>query len=153
VRAVRGLLLLLPLALASCVSFSWSRDRRHEPLAKDAIQGLEPGRSTLAECLEALGAPLHVWEYKGDGAALAWGWNDEDRKGISLSIPVYEQASASLSYDDAREELRGAVLLFDRDLVLEQVRRGWLRDLESELMRRRPAAVPPDEEAPDGQGT
>ncbi|MFN0008148.1 MAG: hypothetical protein ACKVXR_09595 [Planctomycetota bacterium] len=142
---MRGLLLLLPLVLAGCISVGWSRDRRHEPLPEGAIETLEPGRSTLAECLERLGAPLYVWEYKGDGAALVWGWNDEDRKGISVSVPVYEQASASLSYDDARERLRGAVLLFGGDLVLEQVRMGWLRDLESELLRRRPAPVHPAE--------
>lgn len=138
---MRGLSLLFPLVLAGCVSVGWSRDRRHEPLPEGVIETLEPGRSTLAECLESLGAPLYVWEYRGDGAALAWGWNDEDRKGVSVSVPVYDQVSASLSYDDAREKLRGAVLLFDRDLVLEQVREGWLRDLQRDLLRRRPAAV------------
>ena len=133
--------MLLPLALASCVSFGWSRDRRHAPPPAGAIGTLAPGRSTLSECLDTLGAPLYVWEYKGDGAALAWGWNDERQKGVSVSIPLYEQTSASVSYDDERAKLRGAVLLFGRDLVLEQVRKGWLRDLESEFVRRRPAAV------------
>lgn len=136
---VRGFPLLLPLLLASCVSFTWSRDRRHEPPPEGAIETLVPGQSTLAECLEALGAPLYLWEYKGDGAALAWGWTDENRKGVAVSIPLYEQTSASFSYDSGREKLRGAVLLFDRDLVLEQVREGWLRDLERTLGRRRPA--------------
>ena len=140
---VRVLPLLLPLALASCVSFGWSRDRRHAPPPAGAIGTLAPGQSTLAECLDTLGAPLYVWEYKGEGAALAWGWNDERQKGVSVSIPLYEQAYASLSYDDERARLRGVVLLFGRDLVLEQVRKGWLRDLESEFVRRRPAAVEP----------
>lgn len=149
---MRGLLFLLPFVLAGCLSVSWSRDRRHEPLRKSVIAALEPGRSTLAECLETLGAPLYVWEYKGDGAALAWGWNDERELGVKVSVPFSEQASVSLSYDDAREKLRGAVLLFDRDLVLEDVRRGWLRDLQRDLQRRRPAAVPPDDELPADQG-
>ena len=152
-KSVRGLPLLLSLFLAGCVSVSWTRDRRHEPLPKGAIPALEPGRSTLSECLETLGAPLYVWEYKGDGAALAWGWSDENSKGISVSVPVYEQASASLSYDDAKEKLKGAVLLFDRDLVLEDVRRGCLRDLQRDLLRRRPAPVPPDDEVSADQGS
>ena len=104
----------------------------------------------MADCLAALGAPLYVWEYKGDGAALAWGWSDENRKGISVSVPVYEQASASLSYDDGREKLNGAMLLFDRGLVLEDVRKGRLRDLQRDLLRRRPAPVPADDGSDQG---
>jgi hypothetical protein len=149
---VRAFVLLLPLLLAGCVSGSWMRDRGHQPIPDAAIESLAPG-STLAECLGALGAPLYVWEYKGDGAALAWGWIDGDRKGISLSVPVYEQASASFSYDDGSEDLRGFVLLFDDELLLEQVRKGWLRDLERAFGRRRPAAVEPDDATPADQGS
>jgi len=138
----RGLLLLLPLLLASCVSFTWFRDHRQEPLPKGAIETLVPGKSTLAECMQTLGAPLYLWEYRGDGAALAWGWDDTHSKGVAVSIPVYDQTSVSASYDYGNERLKGAVLLFDRDLVLESVREGWLRDLERELGRRRPAPVP-----------
>ena len=137
----RGILALLPLLLSSCVSFTWYRTHRDEPSPKNAISALVPGKSTLAECLEALGAPLYLWEYKGDGAALAWGWNDLHWKGITLSIPVYEQTSMSASYDYGAERMKGAVLLFDHDLVLESVRKGWLRDLEREMGRRRPAVV------------
>lgn len=140
-NGARGFVLFLPLALASCVSFGWSRDLRHAPPAAGTIEALEVGRSTLADCLQALGAPLYVWEYKGDGAALAWGWADEQHKGVSVSIPLYQQTSASLSYDSGHEKLRGVVLLFDRDLVLEQLRKGWLRDFERDFGRRRPAFV------------
>ena len=138
----RGLLLVLPLVLSGCLSLSWTRDRRQEPPPKGAIESLVPGQATLTDCLAALGAPLYLWEYKGNGAALAWGWADEDRKGLTFSIPVYDQSTVSLSYDDGREKLRGAVLLFGDDLVLEQIRRGWLRNLDTDLSRRRPAPVP-----------
>jgi hypothetical protein len=141
-RHARGFLALLPLLLASCVSFTWYRTHSNEPSPKNALSTLVPGKSTLDECLQALGAPLYLWEYKGDGAALAWGWNDLNWKGVTLSVPIYDQTAASASYDYGAERMKGAVLLFDRDLVLESVREGWLRDLESELGRRRPAVVP-----------
>ena len=144
-RLARATAPLLPLLLAGCVSVSWTRDRRHEKPPREAILALEPGRATLAERLATLGAPLYLWEYKGDGAALAWGWADVQSKGVSLSIPVYEQTSASFSYDDDRDKLRGVVLLFGPDLVLERVRKGWLRDLEGETRPRRPAPVPASE--------
>ncbi len=138
---MRALAILAPLFLSGCITFVWSRERRFEPLAMGALEGLEVGRTTLSECLLRLGAPLYVWEYKGDGAALAWGWSDEDEKRVAVSIPLQERFSASFSYDSEIAKLRGAVLLFDRDLKLEQVREGWLRDLERGIGRRRPAAA------------
>jgi hypothetical protein len=128
--------------LSGCLSFSWVRDRRHEPPPTGAVQLLEPGRSTLAQALAALGDPLFVWEYKGDGAAHAWGWSDEAAMGFSVSVPLQEQFSPSFSYESGSSDLRGVVLLFGDDLVLEQMREGRLRDLESALGRRRPAPVP-----------
>lgn len=140
---MRGLLLLLPLLLGSCVTFAWTRDRHHEPVPRAAIQSLEPARTTLADALAALGAPLFAWEYRGSGAALAWGWTDADHKGFSVGYQFQDTGSVSMSYDDTGSKLRGVVLFFDADLVLERVREGWLRDLEREA-RRRPAPVEED---------
>ena len=140
---VRLLGVLLVAVLAGCVSFNWSRDRMFRPLAPGALDGLEPGRTELATCLERLGAPLYVWEYKRDGAALAWGAADEDSKRIGITVPV-QRARPSFSYGDVDAELRGAVLLFGDDFVLEEVREGCLRDLRDKLARARPAAVEPE---------
>jgi hypothetical protein len=141
VQARGAFLLAIPLLLAGCVSFSWSRRRAHELPPTGAVAALTPGRTTLTEALDSLGAPLYVWEYKGDGAALAWGWSDDDNRGVAMSLPLQRQLSASFSYDSGSERLRGIVLLFDSKLVLDQVREGWLRDLSRDLGRRRPAPV------------
>jgi hypothetical protein len=134
--------LLLASALAGCFTFVWTRDQRFEPLPKTALEGLEPGRTTFAECLRRLGSPLYVWEYKGDGAAIAWGFADEDSKRITMSVPLSEWFHPSVSYGDVDASLRGVVLLFDRELVLESAKEGYLRDLETQFRRTRPAPVP-----------
>ena len=135
----RGILLgLLPL-LAGCVSFIWSRTRAYQPMPKGALVGLEIGRAHLDDCLERLGAPLYVWEYKRNGAALAWGHGNDDSKRIAVSIPI-GRASPSVSYGDIDANLKGAVLLFDQDLVLEQVKEGYLRAIAREVRPARPAA-------------
>ena len=130
--------------LSGCLSFVWSRDRAYAPLPQGSIEGLEIGRTSLSACLDRLGAPLYVWEYKGDGAALAWGYEDENSKRITFSVPI-NRTRASLSYGDVAARLKGAVLLFDHDLVLEQVKEGYLRTIRGDLERVRPAPV---EESP-----
>jgi hypothetical protein len=144
VTAARGLAILATLCLSSCVTFVWTRERRFEPLRKDALEGLENGRTTFAACLERLGAPLYVWEYKIDGAAIAWGAADEDSKRIAVTIPLTARYNPTFSYGDIDAKLRGAVLFFDHDLVLERVERGCLRDLQRQIARPRPAAPPPE---------
>lgn len=143
-RAASGLSILSMLFLSSCVTFVWTRERRFEPLRKDALEGFEDGRTTFAECLQRLGAPLYVWEYKVDGAAIAWGAADEDAKRVAVTIPLTARYNPTFSYGDIDAKLRGAVLFFDRDLVLERVERGCLRDLERQIVRTRPAAPPPE---------
>jgi hypothetical protein len=140
------------LALSSgCLSFAWTHDHTFRPLRKDALVDLEEGTTTLTTCLDRLGAPLYVWEYKGDGAAIAWGFGDNDSKRIAWTIPL-QRARPTISFGTIDAKLRGAVLLFDRDLVLEEVKQGYLRDLAKELQRKRPAPVeadaPGDEKKP-----
>jgi len=150
VRARRSILsfgLIVPFALAlvlqSCVGVSWRRRTFDIPIADATLASLEPGVSTLEECLGALGAPLYVWEYKGDGVALGYGWLKQGEVGVSASIPVADRASASFSFDEIRSQLDGAVLFFGPDLKLELVRRGYLREI-APLGRRRPAPVEED---------
>ena len=145
---VRAVLLASTLCLSSCVAFSFDRDLRNVPLPDGAIESLQPGDARLEQCLERLGAPLFVWEYKGDGVALAYGWSKEKNWNVTVSVPVTRGYSTSFSYTDDSANLRGAVLLFDRDLKLEIVRHGFLRSLRAELAQKRPAAVD-QKSAPD----
>jgi hypothetical protein len=127
---------------ASCVSFRYDRTTVNAPPKKGVVAGLATGKTSLADALQALGAPLYVWEYKGDGIALAWGWSEDKARGIKLSVPIDRGQSASASYDDLAKHLHGVVLLFDAELVLEQMRTGYLNELRAELDRRRPAPPP-----------
>ena len=131
-----GALALLP----GCLTFVWSRALSFEPLPEHALDGLEPGRSKLSDCLARLGAPLYVWEYRREGAALAWGHGDARARRISLAIPV-DRVRPTFSYGDVDAKLSGAVLLFDEDLVLVEVKEGCLRDIAKAIGPARPATV------------
>lgn len=148
-RSASGAVLLA--TLASCVSFTWSHEHTYRPMPKDALLDLQAGTTTLTMCLERLGAPLYVWEYKGDGAAIAWGYGDDDSKRIAWTIPL-ERARPTVSFGTIDSKLQGAVLLFDKDLVLEEVKRGYLRNLAKELVRKRPASVEGEAPAAEGDG-
>jgi hypothetical protein len=139
--SARIAVLAAPWLLASCVTFSFERNLAHTPLDDAALDALQPGRASLEQCLERLGAPLYVWEYKGNGVALAYGWQKQKRWNVSVSVPLVRGYSASGSYTDDASKLRGAVLFFDDDLELELVRRGFLQTLRAELAPRRPAPV------------
>src|SRR5258708_32166352 len=91
----------LPAALAcgGCIPGGYYRTQAFEPVAHARCAALEPGKSTLADALASLGAPLFVWEWKGEGAALAWGWRDMARWGFAVSVPLTNSSSASFSYD------------------------------------------------------
>ena len=143
---MRPAVVAVALALAGCVSVEWRRETRFAPPRAAAIAALVPGETTVAEVLAALGAPFHVWEYKEDGVALAYGSSRQRDLGLTVSVPVFERTSARLDYDDVHERLRGVVLTFGPDWRLEQVREGYLRDLER-AYGRRPAPVP---DAPAG---
>lgn len=132
--------LIAAVTCSGCVSFGYRRATRESPPSKTALAGLHPGETSLADSLAQLGAPLYVWEYKGDGAALAWGWYRRGDLGFTISVPLARQLSARGSYESIDENLRGFVLLFDADLKLELMREGYLRDLQNDLRRKRPAA-------------
>ena len=124
-----ALLLASAPLLTGCIQAQFERDNRLRPIEESELATLQPGESTLDECLDALGAPLFVRERQTYGAELAYGWYKQWDWGLSISIPVTDNASASFDYDEIDAKLRGAVLLFDEDWRLEVVRTGFLRDL------------------------
>lgn len=118
------------LALAACAAatscVSYVRFRSDEPVPAAALDALAAGRDDLARCLQALGAPVEVREYRGDGMALIYSWQDENRWGFEFSMPLQDYVSANFEYDLGSLDRPGCVLLFGPDLVLESVRRGTL---------------------------
>jgi hypothetical protein len=128
--------------LAACVTGRYRHVSRDEPLDRDALAALEPGRATLATCLAALGAPHRVSEHRpaADGSAgmvLLWVWQDAAGWGLQLSSS-YEDAPLSVEYDATDRELPAVALWLGPDLVLERVRTGTVGELEP---RARPRAV------------
>lgn len=126
---------------ASCVSFRYERTVVNTRPERGAVETLAPGDATLADCLARLGAPLYVWELPGAEMALAWGWERNRLRGLTVSVPLDQGGSASASYDEIARKLHGFVLQFDASGKLTSVRRGFLSDLASEFKRRRPAAI------------
>jgi len=137
---------LLVFLCGGCISGGWYRQRLLTPLTHAQIAALEPGKSRLADALALLGAPLYVWEWKGDGAALAWGWSDAAHWGLALNVPVGDNSATAFSYDQLAADMPGAVLFFGPDDVLLEAREGRLSEIRAETIQARPA--PPPEEAP-----
>jgi hypothetical protein len=134
----------IALVSSGCVSGGWRREIRFAPIPAEAVASLEAEHSTLAQCLETLGAPLYVWEYQREGLAIAYGFYRSNEFGVSVSLPVTREASASFDYEDERTHLHGYVLLFGPDWKLIEVHGGELRDLEREHLRPRPTVPDAD---------
>ncbi len=113
---------------AGCVTGGYQHESRDEPLAEAALEGLHPGVDDLTKCLHALGAPHRVFEYRGDGAALLWYWQDAAGWGLSISSGR-DEVPGSFQFDFADQELPATVLWFGPDLVLERWRRGTIGEL------------------------
>ena len=102
------------------------------------MESLSAGGGDLSECLEALGAPLNVWQV-GDGYALSWAWYDAEELSYRIQVPMTQTFNASLDYSTIARETQGLLLLFDRSDKLVVVKEGFLRDLMAEDDRRSPA--------------
>lgn len=136
---------LLAALLAGCVTGSYSHTSVNEPLPQEWLAALQPGTDTLASCLERLGAPNRVFEYRvgpdrTSGMALLWVWRDEAGFGVEVSGAV-KDISGSVSYDQLNKELPGCVLWFGPDLVLETWRQGRIGDLLPRRARPSPAVA------------
>ena len=137
------LLLLTSVCLPGCLSVNWSRGNRNEPISDESLAMLNPGEADLTLCLTTLGAPTVVWEYQGDGMALAYAWIDSDSWGLSASYSVSRYApSAAFSFDSRDDQRMGVVLMFDADLTLNTLKRGRLGELVP--VKRRPSPLPED---------
>ena len=127
---------LAPAALllaASCITGSYSHVCVDEPLPSEWLAALQPGTDTLGSCLDRLGAPHRVFEYRVGpdrtaGMALLWFWRDAAGWGVQVSAGT-KDVSGSVSFDQLSTDLPGCVLWFGPDLVLEKWRAGKIGDL------------------------
>ena len=145
-RARTLALLLAAFGSSACITGGYYRTQTNLPVAHEQVRALEPGKTTLSEALALLGAPSYLWEWKGDGAALAWGWLNSARWGLAVSVPLSDSGSASFSMDQIALDMPGVVLFFGPDDLLVEAREGKLSEIRAETSRKRPA--PPPEEAP-----
>ena len=136
-------LLLLPLlAVGACVTGSYQHGVVDEPVAASAIESLRPEVDTLATCLQRLGAPQRVFEYRvaadgSAGMALLWYWRDAVGWGIDVSSGD-DSVPGSVSFDALAAELPGCMLWFGPELVLERWRQGPVGELAP--AKRRPSS-------------
>jgi len=126
------------LFLASCVSVVWERDRWHRPPPRAAVDSLDGDDVHLAACLEALGAPLHVWQV-ADGYALSWAWYDAEEVSYRVEFPLTQAFNASVDISTIDRNTQGLMLLFDDLDRLVLVKEGFLQDLMAEGDSRSPA--------------
>ncbi len=127
----------IALVASGCLRFGYGVTHIQEPVDHVALVALRPGVDDLASCLQRLGAPNHVFEYCGDGVALAWHYTDGSDFDFDVSYALSREAtSASFSIDWDDTDMPGAVLWFDSDLKLLAVREGAMRDLTSGLHQR-----------------
>ncbi|MFT7485561.1 MAG: hypothetical protein ACI9F9_001411 [Candidatus Paceibacteria bacterium] len=133
--------LALVLLTPSCLRLLWGRTQIHWPVPESSHEDLCDPEATMTECLERLGAPLYVWEEPSDRVALAWGWHAGTEWGANLSIPLAQELSATLDYQDLNLDLNGLVLVFDGSNRLTEKRSGILADIAQEARRRRPSVV------------
>jgi hypothetical protein len=115
--------------LPGCISINYSRECWFEPFDETALEELRPDQTDLTTCLARLGAPHFVWPHARDGFALAYARLDQSQWGVELSYAITGGASIDFSYDNASKDIEGVVLLFDADLLLRTIRRGYLREL------------------------
>lgn len=140
VRSLAGIL-ALSLLSPSCLRVAWSRGRAQRPIPAEEHADLAAGSSDLAVCLQRFGAPLFVWEERLDDTVLAWGWNESFGWGVNVSIPLAQQFSATLDFEDDNLDLPGLVLVFDMERNLIEKRVGLLSAIAPGAMRRRPSPV------------
>lgn len=129
--------LALALLCASCVTYDYDRFRRYKESEPTAYAELVPGESDLTDALEALGAPVRVWEPRPGALALVWYWADRETEGVSVAVPTSEAVEASFSWRDTSEDDEGLLLVFDEDWQLETLRRGLVGEVLSDVRRAR----------------
>ena len=138
-----GLRLMALAALAasasSCLQLEYTRVVNLLEPARQGVDTLEVGTTSLSDCLARLGAPLGVYELP-DGAALSYGWLRSKTWQAELIFPVAD-SRGRITFTDIDDQIRGVLLFFDAQWTLKEIRRGRLRELTSRIGRRRPQAV------------
>ena len=132
-KLLPGLVLLMP--LASCLTGNLMRIQRNDVVPATATAEWVAGSTTLAECLDQLGAPLDVWAVPDGGILMAWYGSDNSGWSLTFSAPVGQALDVSASYTDVQDEDEGVVLFFDADLNLSRWVEGKVADLVREKAR------------------
>lgn len=117
------------LMATSCVRVGWSRAQFSHVIPESEHAQIVVGESSLDACLKTLGAPLYVWEADQARTVLVWGWGEEKGWGVNVSIPLAQEFSATVDYEDTARNLQGLVLTFDADNLLLYKREGALANL------------------------
>ncbi len=132
---------LLPL-LTGCVTIRYVQEGLDEPVQAGATDGLQPGETDLAHCVDRLGAPTLAWEARDDCVALAYAWRDESGWSVKVGWQFRTGVSPSYEYGSTALHGPGVVLLFDAAWRLQQIRHGDLGDIARELAKpKRPAST------------
>lgn len=140
---LRAAVFAVVLATGGCVTGNYGHTSFDEPIADERVAALVPGQASLTDCLQTLGAPSRVFEYRvgptgESGMALLWFWRDQAGWGLDASSGD-DAIPGSVSFDAVATDLPGFVLWFGPDLRLERARKGTLGDLLPGRLR--PSAV------------
>jgi len=135
-RSAAGAALAALAALPGCINLTFSREHIDEPVPVAVLESLVEGNDDLGTCLQRLGAPYDVFEYRDQGMALLWVWRDKDGFGLELSSPIENTSNVSFTLDLSDASLPGCVLWFSPDLQLERWRAGSVGDLLPGRLRR-----------------
>ena len=119
--------LLSCLCLPSCLTAEFSTVRASLPPAEGAIPKIEAGMD-LQSCLDLLGAPTSV-RRADDGwrTVMSWEWMVSKGFGISFSVPIADQASASADYGSNSQDLQQFRVFFDADYKVVEISTDGLR--------------------------
>lgn len=124
-RILAGMLSCL--CLPSCLTAEFSTVRVSQPPAEASIQKIESGMS-LQSCLDLLGAPTSV-RRADDGwrTVMSWEWMVAEGFGISFSVPIADQASASADYGSNSQDLQHFRVFFDAEYKVVEISKEGLR--------------------------
>lgn len=110
---------LAALLLSACAGVNFQHVRTGTAPDVRGSRGLQPGESTLTDCLALLGAPVAVeLDERGDGRVLTWEWEHVHGWGFFVSVPLSDLVAASLDYDRMGRDPTRLRLIFDENWVL-----------------------------------
>ena len=123
------LLLGLTLGSSACISGTYGRNHRNQPLLEQAQAELPQSGLGLDQCLATLGAPSGVFEHQVHGLLLVYAWDHQRQWIANFSIPAGDSASASFNVSNLRRNQEGLVLWLDANWELVEWKHGYVRSL------------------------